>query len=748
MKVNDNSSRHRWKFFRAGGVDQVALRDGADILNLPSLDQKLWVALACPTRGIEFDKKTLDLMDLHGDGRIRVPEVLATVHWASRVFSNLDELVRGRDSVPLAQLNDKIEEGGAVLAGARRILQNLGKPDANSISLEEVTDTVKIFAKTTFNGDGIVPVGAAPDVGTQQAIQDIITTLGGVTDRSGAPGVDQAQVEAFFTEAAALCAWHAAPGGDRKVLPLGENTSAGAAAVQRLKVKLDDYFARCRLAAFDSRAVAALNGSEAEFAALASKELTMKAEDIAKLPLARIEAGKPLNLLEGLNPAWSAAVADLRLHAVVPLFGEKKASLSETEWQQLQETFAPFQAWMAARPTTALEKLGISRVQALLADGSKQRILDLIQQDAALAGENARLKDVEKAVRIFRDLYRFLNNFVNFSDFYSRKGAVFQAGTLYLDGRSCGLCLPVADPGKHAVLAGLSANYLAYLDCTRSDGEKMSIVAAFTGGDSDHLMVGRNGVFYDRKGRDWDATITKIVSNPISIREAFWAPYKKFVRMIEEQIAKRATDADAQSQKLLTGAATSVANADKKTEKPLEAKKIDVGTVAAIGVAIGGIGAMVTGVLAAFFGLGAWMPIGLLGVLLLISGPSMLLAYLKLRQRNLGPILDANGWAINGRARINVPFGGALTSVAALPPGSERSLQDPYAEKRRPWGLYAALLIIGLAALGWYLGKLDRFLPGSAKSTAVLGTNAPAYKPVSVKLEAPVKLETQGTPAQ
>ena len=101
-------------------------------------------------------------------------------------------------------------------------------------------------------------------------------------------------------------------------------------------------------------------------------------------------------------------------------------------------------------------------------------------------------------------------------------------------------------PAKHAAMAGLAGTYLAYCDCVRKgSGEKMQIVAAFTDGDSDNLMVGRNGIFYDRKGRDWDATITKIVDNPISIRQAFWAPYKKVVRMIEEQVAKRAAAADA-----------------------------------------------------------------------------------------------------------------------------------------------------------------------------------------------------------
>ena len=62
------------------------------------------------------------------------------------------------------------------------------------------------------------------------------------------------------------------------------------------------------------------------------------------------------------------------------------------------------------------------------------------------------------------------------------------------------------------------------------------------------------------------------------------------------------------------------------------------------------------------------MPLAILAVLLLISGPSMILAWLKLRQRNLGPILDANGWAVNARAKINIPFGASLTGMAKLPP--------------------------------------------------------------------------------
>ena len=158
------------------------------------------------------------------------------------------------------------------------------------------------------------------------------------------------------------------------------------------------------------------------------------------------------------------------------------------------------------------------------------------------------------------------------------------------------------------------------------------------------------------------------------------------------------------------------------------ARKIDLGTVAAIGVAIGGIGTLVGALLGTMFGLGKWLPLGVIALILLISGPAMLLAWLKLRRRNLGPILDANGWAMNGRAKINVAFGAAMTELAKLPKGAQRSLDDPFADKRTPWKRWLAFAIL-LVLLGtWFVGRLDKYLPDSMKSIEVLGEHAPAYK--------------------
>ena len=161
-------------------------------------------------------------------------------------------------------------------------------------------------------------------------------------------------------------------------------------------------------------------------------------------------------------------------------------------------------------------------------------------------------------------------------------------------------------------------------------------------------------------------------------------------------------------------AAATTANVDKTQGKPEAAgipKKVDVGTVAAIGVALGSIGAMVTSILGLFFGMGAWMPIGFVGVLLLISGPSMTLAYMKLRKRNIGPLLNAEGWAVNGRLKINVPFGATLSHLSTLPKGSIRQVVDPFAEKKRPWGLYLAIVVmVGAAVAAYFLGWLNPLL--------------------------------------
>ena len=382
--------------------------------------------------------------------------------------------------------------------------------------------------------------------------------MGTVVDRSGKPGIDQARADGFFAACEAFDAWmKAAQKDSATILPLGDRTAAAAAVVKAIRGKVDDYFGRCRLAAFDPRAAAMVNRKEEDYAAILAKDISINVTEIAAFPLAQVAAGKPLPLQSGVNPAFSQAVASLREDAVKPLVGDETV-LTESGWLAIQTRLAPFELWEAAKAGAAVEKLGIPRVRGILAGRSRQNINAVIASDKALESEAASIASVEKLLRFVRDLRVLCVNFVNFKNLYAGDApAIFQAGVLYLDQRSCHLCLTVEDAGRHAAMAGLAGAFLAYADCSRKgSGEKLSIVAIFSQGDDENLMVGRNGIFYDRKGRDYDVTITKILTNPISLREAFWSPYKKVVRVIEEQVVKRASAANATASSQLAATAS------------------------------------------------------------------------------------------------------------------------------------------------------------------------------------------------
>ena len=696
------ANTHTWNFFRTGGLDQVSLTTAADLLNLENLDQKLWVALSCPVKGLELDEATLAMIDTDGDGRIRVPELLAAIKWAAPRLKDVGDLLKGEASLPLSAINDASPEGKIILASAKQILTNVGKKGATAIATTDAANTEKIFSASALNGDGVIPPEATEDAATQALIKDIVACLGGVVDRTGSVGVTAEKVDAFFAELAAYLAWVEQSSG-KDIAVLGDATDAAVAALKAVRVKVEDYFGRCRLAAFDARAVGALNRAESEYLAIAAKDLKITAEEVAGFPLARIEAGRALPLTEGVNPAWAAALATLQKAAVAPVLGAGKQSLTEVEWAALNAGFSAYETWLGGKAGSAVEKLGLARVKEILAGTGRAALAALVAEDKALEPEFKAISEVNRLTHYSRDMRALLHNFVNFADFFSRdRWAIFQAGTLYLDSRSTELCIRVDGVNP---LAATSKVYIAYVDCKRPGGQAMKIAACFTQGDSDFLYVGRNGVFYDRKGNDWDATITTIVDNPISIRQAFWSPYKKFVRMIEEQVAKRAAAAEAESSSKLAAAAEKTANVD-KSGAAAAPKKIDIGTVAAMGVAVGAIGGALGAIATGLAKLAIWqLPLVFLALILVISLPSMIIAWIKLRQRTVGPILEGNGWAVNGRVAINIPFGTALTDLSVLPPGAKRSLEDPYedkeaaARKRRLIFLVVLLALVGGA--GW-----------------------------------------------
>lgn len=704
-------NNHIWNFSSVGGVKRVNLESGQDLVALPQLDQKLWTALSCPVSGLEIDQKTLELIDNDKDGRIRVPEILEAVKWITAVIKNPDDLLKQSSSLPLASINTDCEEGRLLLASAHQILNNIGKGIDEEITVEETSDIKSIFANTKFNGDGFITEDSCDDDSLKLLVNDIISCYDPIFDRNGKSGVSKDNVTTFYESCKSFSDWYLYAENDQKnIFPFGDQTELALQSYLAIKTKVDDYFIRCRLAEFDPQSADVLNVFLSRYESISAKDLSSCLTEIAEYPIAKISSSKRLSLDKGLNPAWEAMMFNFVKLVVKEKFPNND-SISETEWIEITKLFDAFISWKNDKKGAEVEHLGLERIREILKKNQSNELFDLIEKDLALETEAKNIILVDKLVRYYRDIYKLLKNFVTFYDFYSSdQNAIFQAGTLFIDQRSCDLCIRVTDMARHSTMATLSGMFLIYCECvSKVKNEKMTIVAAMTNGDIDNLIVGRNAIFYDTKGLDWDATVVKIVENPISIRQAFWSPYRKVARFIETQIDKFASARESQVQSNATSnieqAHTKIETTAKAPAQPFDVGKF-VGIFAAIGLAIGAIGTALASFIAGFLGLVWWkMPLAIVGIILIISGPSMIIAWLKLRKRNLAPILDANGWAINAHAVVNIPFGNTLTHIASLPKNARINLIDPFSNKKRPFWKIAFVLLLVLGIVLWLLWK-------------------------------------------
>ena len=701
------SKGYSWDFENIGGTTRVKITTGDDLKHLGELDPKMWTVLSCPVKGLEIDEKSMSFMDLDADGKIRISDVVGTAEWVTAALKNADLLLEGADSIDIENFNQSDAKGAKLYAAAKQILENLGK-EGSVISLADTADSAAIFAKTRFNGDGIISELTAEDPKDKAVLAAAVKCTGGSDDRSGEKGVTAAQIEDFYKALADYVAWTEAA----VEAPFGDQTDKAIELYNALNAKVKDFFVRSRLAAFSPDSTGSLDVQTSLIQSISAEDLTAKTSDIASYPLARVTGKAEIDLSQPVNPAWAAQFEALK--AIV--FDSSLEALTEEAWNAVGAKFASYSAWKAAKAGASVEALGLDAIKGFIADDRKSALLDLVAQDLAVAEEASNIDMVNRFLHVYRDFYRLVRNFVTFHDFYDKDQdslAIFQSGVLLIDQRSCRFCMNVTDMGKHNTMAPSSGMYLLYCDCTtKLSPAKIQIVAAVTVGEIGDLMVGKNAVYYDNAGVEWDAVITKIIDNPISISQAFWSPYRRMATVIENLISKNAAEKDAKMMKEATAKINSTslaapaagADASKQAAPPFDIAKF-AGIFAAIGMAFGMIGTALSGLVDSLSGLGWKLILVFVGIILAISGPAMVMAWLKLRRRNIAPLLNANGWAVNASSKISILFGETLTDIAKYP---KLKLKDPYARKDlAPWKKWViSLSALVVVAAGLWLGNL------------------------------------------
>lgn len=352
------------------------------------------------------------------------------------------------------------------------------------------------------------------------------------------------------------------------------------------------------------------------------------------MPLVTEAPDVALPLKDHLNPKYLEAVVAFADKVVAPLLGERE-TLSRLDWKAVKGSFAAYRAWVAAKPVMN-------------------------------AAAKAALDDEERVLRYKLHIVEFLENFVNMKRLYHVDSlAIFQTGTLRIDAKEMNLCFDVESEAAHSALAAKSNCCILYLKLTRpAEKAERSVCAVVTAGRVAGLYVGRNGVFCDRDGKYWEAVVTRIVESQVSLAEAFWAPWKKMGEGIAAAVKKFLGERQAKGE----AAAQSALSAQPPSEgQNSQAGAAMASSVAAIGIGIGMIGAAFASVMAVVSSMTWWqILVGIAAIVVAVSLPSVILAWFKLRRRDIGAILNASGWAVNRQMRFSVKRARAFTRLACV----------------------------------------------------------------------------------
>lgn len=558
-------------------------------------------------------------------------------------------------------------------------------------------------------------------------------------NRADKAGVSAAMI-AHFREARDKARAHLAK--KSSIYLWGEASEPRAAVVLAVKARVDEYFLQCRLVAAQSDALAALKPELEGIAGSAEKLLSA----LAATPIAPPSADGTLSWAKLFRAKDYEALDALRREVFEPVFGALP-SMSEAQWRELASKSDAIQLWKDAAAADKaialgeqLERITEEDLSAIEAECKK----DLERKPMIEAVE-----ELEKLALYQRWLMALANNFISMPDLYDpTRNTLFERGKLVLSGRLFTFSVLVPDRAVHAALSEKGTMFTMYVkvDAAKADKAPFEVAVPVTAGTSDGIEVGKRGVFTDLDGNEFDATVLQVIRQPVSLWEAMVMPYQKIGRFVSSKIEGFVGEGDKALEKQLAssyatvqssasaGATAATAAASAAAVRPAAPSSAPTsatpapqsggalaGTVAAFGV---GVGMLVGAFTSLFTAVSSMKPAQLVGAVLglvaVVSLPSALFAWLKLRKRDIAIVLEGQGWALNDRILLGRHLGHLFTRKPARPKQSSAEVLDSVAElvERRkregideaePEGLqskhWAAIIVVIILALLYQFGE-------------------------------------------
>lgn len=707
----------RLVFHPLGGVPQLHVDGAATLQRIHEVDAARWAATSVPLDQLFCDPALRRTLDRDGNGRLRVQELLEARDWLFARLSGHAGIDAASDTLTLTDLAPDHADAHHLGALARRLLRELGTPDAPTLSLAQLRALGGGYARSFPNGDGVVAPTQIDDPALAAWAEVVLAHTDGAPDLGGEPGVRAVDVTTWVARCTALRAWREA-GADPALRPVGDDTPLLAAATTRLGPKMAQFFAQGALLHLDPLADARLQATAEDLASLDVRDPAAITAWLDAAPLAPAQRDGVLRMDGPINPSFRDEVALLSTRVAPAALGVDGPvdRLDATGWARVMALFAPYRAWRATRPEGIAEDTDDATLDAALHSPHPAALLALCEADQRVAADLQAYQDLERLLLTQRWLLELTRNMVSFQDLFDPEArSLLEMGTLVLDGRRLRLCMRVDDVAAHKAMATGSGMFIVYCALTRRDAADLAqdvhatVACAVTSGERGGIDKGKRGVFYDRQGEEWDALIVDLIVQPISLWESAWAPIHHLrasiadrVRAMAETSATRMEDTARVAQGGLPLAAPAAAPAAATGLGGLQGLVLG-GSVAF--AALGSAFAFVVQTLASIRPLDLAATLGL--VLGLLLGAGTLRGYVQLVHRDLSTLLEANGWALNGRMRMTFRLGSAFTTQPSLPPAS---LVRWTPEQRRTLAAVVALTA-AIAVLAWLAWRFPDALP-------------------------------------
>jgi len=635
------------KFQSLGESYHFVIENHNDLKTVLDLDEALWVATTAPSATIKSDDTFLEMLDSDRDGRIRAEEIKDAIRF---VFANLSDYsgIRPLNTVlPLAHINRADELGRRIHSSAEKVLKKLGEsPD--TVNLEQLRKVKNEVLHGGLDQAGIVLGEAADDELVADFIDNMLDTVGGAEHNCGRQGVDKNAVNAFLAESSAYISWLREAGdigGDEKttIRPLGAQTDEAYALFTAISEKLYQYFLLCDISQINPGLIERSLDNPERGTAVDLMQIEAAKSYLAGAPLSLLSDTGALDLKNRINPYFKQAIDDFSERVVEPLLGSEVTTITKADYGRLREVFVPYAKWIDRKPDVRVAAVDAALLAAYSSDPLYRETIEyLIEQSHETAFVLENLKELERLILYRANLLPLVNSFVSFPHLYDPSSrALFEEGTLVMDGRHFTMAVKVADRKHHIEMSKNSHIFVIYCELSGTDGEKLyEIAVPVTSGSRGSLHLHKWGIFNDVNGNEHHARIVDIVENPISVAEAVVAPFIRVKQAFHSRIEEFSSKAEEQLFKK-----KEAGQAPDGFATPL----LGIGGVAV--AALGSSVAFITKTVAAMSMQTVLVAMLVIGAILII--PSAFSAYIKLAKRDLSTILEGSGWGLNSRMILN-----------------------------------------------------------------------------------------------